>query len=133
MSEHKIRYEEGQVWTYRSREEESNSRVAILKIEEDPDWGKIYHIALDGLAIVNPKCEGGLQTSLPHLPVSEQTLNTSLCTLEEEQKYEKQELPEAYFVWREAFEAGKASVFQITIEEIIHFIEHTLEEERKKK
>ena len=75
------KYAEGQVWNYKTREGEEESRLYIVKVESDEMLGWIFHIFVDGLEIKNPHLAGGVQSVLPHSPVSEVTLDKSVTSL----------------------------------------------------
>ena len=57
------KYKEGQVWSYKTRENESNSKIYIVKIEYNKTIGKIYHIYIDNLNIKNPYQNGIVNSS----------------------------------------------------------------------
>ena len=118
-------YAEGQVWSYRSRGTEPESRATIVRI--DVIGGEtIYHVHLDGLKIKNPKSASGVQEVLPHVPASEQTLSISLQKLLEPRLTELPDIAEGYAIWREAFDAGQAGVFSISLAEVVDSIEMAL-------
>jgi hypothetical protein len=112
-------YKVGQVWAYHTRKGEENSKVTIVKIDDSKDFGKIYHISVAGL---NMKTNKGIQHELQHSPVSNKTLDASVTKLIET----KETLPDftqGYNAWKEAFDAGKAGVFDVPVAEIITTIE----------
>lgn len=115
-------YSVGQIWEYKSRNSEENSRVYIVQIDQHEQLGKIYHICVKDTRIKNPHIPGGVQFDLPHAPVDEETLKLSLIKLLGETN-ELPDISEGYKVWKEAFEAGEAGVFNIPISQIIQYIE----------
>jgi hypothetical protein len=120
-------YLKGQVWEYKTREDEESSLVYIVKIDEDENMGKIYHIFIDGIKLKNPHIESGVQTVLPHAPVDEKTLTTSLTKL----KYTTQDLPDisnGYSTWKSAYDSNEGGVFNIPIRKIIQYIEDIVNE-----
>lgn len=121
------KYAVGQIWEYKTRKEEEGSRIYIAHIDQHDKLGKIYHIYIDGVKIRNRHIAGGIQYELPHAPVDETTLNLSLTKL----TGETQNLPdisEGYDVWKEAFDAGEGGVFNISISQIIQYIEEIVQE-----
>ncbi len=118
-------YAIGQVWEYKTREKEELSRLYIVHIDEDEQIGKIYHIFVDGLLIKNPHINGGFQDNLPHAPVDQTTLELSLTRLINTTK-ELPDISDGYAVWREAFDSGHGGVFNISISQIIDYIEQAI-------
>ena len=117
------KYKEGQVWSYKTRENESNSKLYIVKIEYNKTIGKIYHIYIDNLNIKNPYQKSKIQNNLSHSPVSEKTLDDSVIKIVTA-KYENNiNISDGYVAWKEAFDDGKAGVFTIPVNEIIQCIE----------
>ena len=117
------KYKEGQVWSYKTRENESNSKIYIVKIEYNKTTGKIYHVYIDNLNIKNPYQKSKIQNNLSHSPVSEKTLDDSVIKIVTA-KYENNiNISDGYVAWKEAFDDGKAGVFTIPVNEIIQCIE----------
>ena len=117
------KYKEGQVWSYKTRENESDSKIYIVKIEYNKTIGKIYHIYIDNLNMKNPYQKSKIQNNLPHSPVSEKTLDDSVIKIVTA-KYENNiDISDGYVAWKEAFDDGKAGVFTIPVNEIIQCIE----------
>ena len=117
------KYKEGQVWSYKTRENESNSKIYIVKIEYNKTIGKIYHIYIANLNIKNPYQKSKIQNNLSHSPVSEKTLDDSVIKIVTA-KYENNiNISDGYVAWKEAFDDGKAGVFTIPVNEIIQCIE----------
>ena len=117
------KYKEGQVWSYKTRENESNSKIYIVKIEYNKTIGKIYHIYIDNLNIKNPYQKSKIQNNLSHSPVSEKTLDDSVIKIVTA-KYENNiNISDGYVAWKEAFDDGKAGVVTIPVNEIIQCIE----------
>jgi hypothetical protein len=109
-------YEEGQVWAFTQDGAESEGRVKIRLIEQDPKGAKIYHVTLVGLSLV-----GGTVTEVQHLPVSRETLDSSVTRLDPAERAFP-DYREGYEEWRRA----NGGVFTITIAEILLIVEQTL-------
>lgn len=117
------KYRAGQVWSYKTRTGEENSRIYIVKVDTDGELGSIFHIYVDGIAIKNPHLpNGGSQTSLPHSPVSAETLDASVVELIESDG-KMPDISEGYGVWKEAYDKGEAGVFTIPVAKIVQYIE----------
>jgi hypothetical protein len=124
VDETSSKYSAGQVWGYQTRPGEQESRLYIVKTDRDKTLGTIYHIYVDGIAIKNPHMPGGgVQTCLPHSPVSAETLDASVTELLERHRGEMPDISEGYGVWKEGYDKGEAGVFTIPVAEIIAYIE----------
>ena len=115
-------YEVGQVWKYHSRDYESGSHLYIVRIDEHEDYGEIFHIVIDRIALKNPFIEGGVQDVLPHAPVSRRALDESVTNLLGISN-QLPDITEEYLVWRKDFDKGEGGVFEISAAEIITCIE----------
>lgn len=110
----------GQRWAYRTRPGEEGSTVLILR-----GGGDTWHVAVDGLQLNNPYTTGGVQTALPHSPISAQALRASVTELLEEDAT----LPDdqgGYETWREAHERGEAGVFTLQVAQIVAALEEAV-------
>lgn len=118
-------YAAGQVWKYHVNSGDESSTLQINKVEQDPKLGAIYHISVFRLHISNPRVAGGIQTELPHLPVSKETLDKSVETLVNAPlrpvAYE-----EGYTYWKKEFDAGHAGIYTMSVAEIITLAEQTM-------
>jgi hypothetical protein len=115
-------FSEGQVWTYRTRQNELESTLIINKVESDLKLGKIYHISISRVKVRNPNAPTGVSTELPHFPVSTETLEKS-CLLLLKKSNPNPNYREGYQEWLNAFNQGKAGVFTISVSEIIDTVE----------
>lgn len=125
-------FEAGQVWQYKTRSGESDSRLYIVKVDSWPNGEKIYHIYANKLKIKNPMLAGGIQTELPHAPVSEQTLKLSATRLQRKAGA-LPDIAEGYNAWKEQYDQGEAGVFTISVSEIITLIEGVVTKHAKPK
>jgi len=115
----------GQVWTYQTRPEESDSRITIVRVDDDDEYGTIVHIYVSDVAIPNPGAPGGQTTYIAHLPYADEALEAAVL----EKESETLELPsyeEGYRLWHDAFENGEAGVFTIPVAEAISFVEQSI-------
>lgn len=117
------RYKVGQVWSYKTRPNEKKSSFIVLKIENHPRLGNIVHIALRDLKLRKPN--GDFIETAGHLPFAEEAINKSAVKLLKE-KVDLPDYEEGYGIWREAFDAGKAGIYTITITEAVDVMETTL-------
>ena len=117
------KYKIGQVWNYKTRDNEEGSRIFIVRADPNEKLGTIYHIYIDGLKVKNPHIDSGIQDDLPHSPVSEKTLDESVTTLAIENSTDLPDVSEGYQTWKEAFDKGEGGVFTIPANQIIQYIE----------
>ena len=113
-------YSEGQVWEYNTRPIDPNSILKIQRIEtDDRDAGpyQIYHIS-----IINVRIAGGAVADvLPHLPVSQETLDMSVTQLfQGDSQFPSAD--EGIEAWREA----DGGVFSISVAEIVDIADQTV-------
>ena len=102
------KFRPGQVWTLNSMREQPNARLTILRVESFPEIGPVVHVAVSGVAF------GKGHTTIAQLPGAESAIQRSVATLERETG-SLPDYAEGYRQWREAFDAGKAGVFTITV------------------
>ncbi len=115
----------GQVWTYSTRTGESQSRLTIVRMDEDDDFEIIIHIFISDVDIPNDDAPGGKTTFIAHMPYAEEALEASVIDLESE----VEALPDyesGYQLWRQAFNAGEAGVFDVPVSQAIDFVEQTI-------
>ncbi len=118
-------YSEGQLWSYQTRMNESQSKVLINKIESHEKLGKIFHISVLEVKVRNPSASNGVTTELPHFPVAEETLNKSLTKLLGKKSINPEYL-EGYSMWKKAFDEGNAGIFTISVAEIVDVVEESI-------
>jgi hypothetical protein len=117
-------FDQGQVWAYKNRPGEEESTLLIDKVEDDPKLGHIYHISISKIHL-----KGGSATftdELPHLPVSLQTLHLS-CTKLVGQSDANPMYLQGYHMWKQAYDAGHAGIYTISIAEILDLAEKMLQ------
>ena len=104
------RFRPGQVWAFKTPENQPNAKLTILRVENAGKVGNVIHIALSGVSY------GKGQTNISHLPFAESAIDQSVTTLERESG-PVPDFSEGYRLWREAFDSGKGGVFTITVAE----------------
>ena len=98
--------------------------MTILRIDVEPRYGNIVHVAVSGLSLQAPRAPGGRIWELSHLPFTEEAIDQSVTELVET-------LPETpisgeYTVWREMFAKGEAGVFAVPLGELIALTEESI-------
>jgi hypothetical protein len=67
----------GDVWEYKTRSGEENSRLTVVKIDSSPELGIIVHIAVDHL--IWKDCQNKpFAQSVPHMPFARKALEVGL-------------------------------------------------------
>lgn len=118
-------FEAGQVWRIKGRPQDGDVHVAVLAVQYDLQLGPIVSIAMTGVHIRNAFVAGGVQTQLPHAPVSADSLADAVTELVAENgpTAEHPGFVEAYLEWREPYDRGEAGVFTVPVTEILDLIE----------
>jgi protoporphyrinogen oxidase len=119
------KYKAGQVWSYKTRPQEPNSTLTVVKVESGGKLGTIVHISLQGLKVKNARQKDGFSDTISHLPFSEKAIDQSVVELVKADAtlpaYE-----DGYKQWKQAFDAGKGGIFTITVKEAVEGIEKPL-------
>lgn len=119
------KYKVGQVWSYKNRPGEEGSVFVVVKVENHPKLGNIVHVAVRGLKMKNRHSPDGFSDKVNHMPFSEEAIDRSAVKLLKE-RAELPDYKEGYQMWREAFDAGSAGVYTITLAEAVTVMEATL-------
>jgi hypothetical protein len=115
----------GQKWSYKTRPNEEKSYFIVVKVEHHPKFGNIIHIAVRDLKMKNPHSPDGISDKVNHMPFAEEAMNKSALKLLKE-KVELPDYKEGYNLWREAFDAGRAGIYTITLAEAVDVMEASL-------
>ena len=116
-------YAVGQLWAGQGRHDGEQPTLLINRIDQHPlGGGNIYHVTLNGLKIRNPRVPEGVMTQLAHAPVTDQTLERSQLRLLGQQAADPVYL-QGYGQWREAFDAGNAGSFGVSVATILEIVE----------
>lgn len=109
----------GQIWKYDNNSGEEDSVLTILKIDRI-DNDSIIHVRIDNIKI--PISSTGTYVDhIGHLPFSETQLSNSVTEMTGHAK----ELPsfsEGYMQWKNAFGAGKAGYWKMSVKEALEGI-----------
>lgn len=103
----------GQVWKYKTRQGEQASTLTILKVESYKDLGRVIHIRVDSIRMINP-LKSNVVTDIPHLPFKEDAVKKSVTELVRKSPVIP-EFQEGYDTWKSAYLAGKAGAFDTTV------------------
>ena len=119
------RYKVGQKWSYKTRPKEKESYFIVVKVENHPKLGNIIHIAVRDLKMKNPLSPDGISDKVNHMPFAEEAINKSAVKILKE-KVDLPDYEEGYNMWREAFDAGRAGIYTITLAEAVDVMEASL-------
>ncbi len=104
----------GQVWAFETPADQPDAKVTVLRVEDGgPALGTIVHIA------VSPVTLAGRGTTIGHLPFTESAMEQSVTELESESQPIEESALEGYRGWRQAFDAGEAGVFTLSVAEAV--------------
>ena len=127
----------GQVWKYKTRPDESDSRLTIVSIDhDDPEYGDIVHIYVSELNIPNPSAPGGKTVFISHLPYLSDALAQSVTELDSQHDDVERALEqfeatqEGYRLWKRAFENSEAGVFTNPVADAIGFVQKSIKEQQ---
>jgi hypothetical protein len=118
-------YEVGQIWKYRSRDNEEKSQIVILNSIQVGSY-IVYSICVEGVKLKNPWIEGGIQTTLPHAPVSQEVLELSVVELIGVRQHPLDEYESEFQEWKKPFDRGEAGFFTITVAKILDCVEQAV-------
>ncbi|HEU4415914.1 MAG TPA: hypothetical protein VFT65_14105 [Candidatus Angelobacter sp.] len=109
---HDDKYKPGQVWSYRTRANEQESTLTILRVDETPDKKRIVHIRVDHVQLTN--CKGGqAPDTFEHMPFSREALNEGV--LKVIRTGPVPDFRSGYSEWRAGWDAGKAGYYTISV------------------
>jgi hypothetical protein len=122
-------FKAGQIWNYKTRAGEENSKLTILKVETYEAQGVVIHVALNGLRIKNSHDAGKLMEEAGHIPFSKEAILNSITNLDSEGNA-LPDFMEGYLQWKEAFDAKKGGVFSVNVSEAVKFLEEAMSNAR---
>lgn len=105
-------YETGQVWRYLARSEDPSSllRIAAIEAADEKAIGAVYHISITGVHLEI----SGETTVIGHLPVSQETLDSSVIELTKSDDIFP-DITDSVKQWR----AAHGGVFTIPVAQIV--------------
>jgi hypothetical protein len=118
-------YKVGQVWSYKTRPDESKSTFIVVKVDTHPKYGNIVHIAVLDLKMKNPRSADGVSDKITHMPFSEDAIAESAVKMLKESA-DLPDFEEGYNLWRKAFDRQSAGFYTITIAQAVKIAEEGL-------
>ena len=120
-----IKFAPGQRWAYHTRPQDDGSTLLVLKVESDPRIGTIVSVSVSNLHLKNPQSPDGFSSNVQHMPFALAALEksvTKLLTID----VPLPQFEESYRTWRDAFDAGHAGIYTISVSEAVQVMEDTL-------
>lgn len=115
----------GQVWSFKARSGERGATLTVLLVERLPGIGEVVHFRLDGLHVRSPENPGGFADSIDHLPINGEALARSVTTLVRDEE-PLPDFMDDVRAWRRLVATRRAGVYNMTVAEIVEFIEQKL-------
>ena len=115
----------GQIWKYKTRPNEPDSRLTVCKVEVAGKLGTVIHVSISAVKIKSPQNKNGEATEISHLPFAESAVKQSVLQIAQE-KAALPDYSEGYQTWRKAAEQGKGGVWTIAVAEAIAVMETAL-------
>jgi hypothetical protein len=106
--------------------------LRVDTLDDLPVPQPVYHFAIYSLRNLFPPNAAYLPDAkvfIPHLPIMESGVKQSGATFIAYQDVSKHEL-DAYSIWKQAFFAGEAGIFELTIDEAVSIMIEALKSER---
>jgi hypothetical protein len=115
-------YEVGQIWSYKTRPQEKNSTLMILRIDNTSKLGQVVFVGLKDVRVVHPS--GKILSSMSPLPFTKDALDRSVIKLlGKTDKLMQSNF--GYQKWKEAQFAGKRPpTYAKPVAEIVNALEN---------
>ena len=119
------KYKTGQVWSYKTRPNETDSKITILKVETAAAIGKVVHVSIEGLRISNPRTKEGFVATIPFTSFSEEAIDRSVVSRIKE-NVEVPDSKQAYEEWQQTYQQNQGGVFTMPVAEAIGLMEKNM-------
>ena len=115
-------YEVGQIWSYKTRPQEPNSTLMILRIDNTSKLGQVIFIGLKEVRVRHPS--GKVIASMSPLPFTKEALDKSVVKLVGKTD-ELMKSNSGYARWKEAELAGKTrQTYVKPVADIVNLLEN---------
>ena len=119
------KFKPGQVWSYKTRANEEDSSLTILRVEEAREKKRIVHIRVDHIQLTN--CTGGpAPDTFEHMPFPKEALDESV--LKVVRRGAVPDFHNGYSEWRAGWNAGKAGYYTITVSLALEVAQKTFDQ-----
>ena len=119
------RFQVGQIWQYKTRPDDPQSVLQIVKVDLLHGKEVAIHIQVRGLNMKSSPTEPDKGIA-SHLPFSEEAVEASVTNLLQRVSPLPDDFEEGYEMWRKAFLEGKAGIFSAPVVEVISMIDDTM-------
>ena len=114
----------GQVWEYKTRPQESDSKLTVLRVDKNENF-TIISVSLDGLKIQNPYSSTGYGNEIGHIPITKEMFLKSTTKLVGATVISPSQL-DGYQTWLDAYKANQGGVFTLSIAECVTVVEESI-------
>ncbi|MDX2288678.1 MAG: hypothetical protein NW217_07635 [Hyphomicrobiaceae bacterium] len=123
-------FEPGQVWRVKGRLQDGDVHAAVLAVLHYEGLGFVCSVALTEVRIMNPHVAGGIQTMVPHIPITAEMFEDAVMGLAGTggPTAADADFAAAYEQWRTPFEKGEAGVFTVPLADVIELLETAISE-----
>jgi hypothetical protein len=113
----------GDIWEYKTRSGEENSRLIVVRVERSANLGVIVHVAVDHLTWIT--CDGtSLSESIPHMPFARKAVDLSV-TRRLGNTHSMPDFEPGYQSWTKAYSQGHAGIYTIPVKDAVSAAEKT--------
>lgn len=124
---HDAKFSVGDVWEYRTRTGEEHSHVTIIHLDVSPDLGVIVHVAVNGIRLAN--CNHGPEPdNVMDMPFARKAFDSSVTKKVDSGQILPSGWQDAYGDWKNAYSAGKAGIYVISIADAVGVAEKTFQQ-----
>ncbi len=117
-------FQVGQIWSYKTRPNEPDSRLVINKVELGDRLTVIVHVRIEGLKFKNDKLPNKPQDVFSSLPFGESALKLSAIKIVGQQS-PKADFQSAYQAWRKNYESDRAGIWDKPVAQTLDLVEAT--------
>lgn len=118
-----IGFELGQIWRYKSRNQDTESRAIVLQVDQATPVGPVVHFCLTNLAGLALNGGGG-PGDIGFLPLKLPMARQSVLELESTtlELPHAEDFADAYAEWLEAVHDGEASAWDMPLADVVNAV-----------
>jgi hypothetical protein len=113
----------GQTWTYRTKPNQTSSRVVILRVEDHPKAGRLVHVSLVGLGLWRKPGASPEGWNIAHLAFAESALRNSVIQLDQTVRTAPDAADKTYRQWKRDADRGRVQAWTVSVAEAMEEIE----------
>ena len=117
-------FKRGQVWSYKTRPGEEDSRLTVFRTDNSPKFGVIVSVYVEGLKMKDPQKPDEIVTEIHQMAFSESALKNSVVKMDGMASL----LPSDanYQEWASAYDLGLGGIIWTSVAEAVDHVETTL-------